>query len=205
MSKIGDYFASQCGNPHGIVGRILTRSMNRVNKLMYKGIINELNISDSTHILDIGFGNGYLEQLIIHKGNCHISGIDISDDMVKKATKLNKEYVDSGNMIFQTGDCCNMSFANKSFDIVATINTIYFWKDTMKGMTEIYRVLKDGGIFYNAVIAKDNLDKMFYTKNGFRKFEKNEYIETGNKAGFEDIRIKNLGNNYGLLIIYRKN
>ncbi len=83
------------------------------------------------------------------------------------------------------------------------MNTIYFWSDTAKGMTEIYRVLKEGGIFYNAVIAKEELDKLFYTQNGFKKFEKNEYIEAGKSAGFRDINIKPLGNN-GLLIIYRK-
>ena len=84
------------------------------------------------------------------------------------------------------------------------MNTIYFWNDTAKGMSEINRVLKDNGIFYNAVISKENLDKFFYTKNGFKKFTKDEYIELGKKAGFRRIRIKKLGNNYGLLIIYMK-
>ena len=49
----------------------------------------------------------------------------------------------------------------------------------LNGMAEISRVLKDGGIFYNAVISKENLDKYFYTKNGFKKFTKDEYIELG--------------------------
>jgi hypothetical protein len=61
-----------------------------------------------------------------------------------------------------------------------------------------------GFIFYNAVISKEKLDKFFYTKNGFKKFAKDEYIELGKKAGFQRIRIKALGDNYGLLIIYRK-
>jgi ubiquinone/menaquinone biosynthesis C-methylase UbiE len=107
-------------------------------------------------------------------------------------------------MKFQLGDCCDLSFKDKTFDVVTTMNTIYFWNDTAKGMSEINRVLKDNGIFYNAVISKENLDKFFYTKNGFKKFTKDEYIELGKKAGFRKIRIKTLGNNYGLLIIYRK-
>ena len=53
-------------------------------------------------------------------------------------------------------------------------------------------------------ISKEKLDKFFYTKNGFKKFTKDEYIELGKKAGFQRIRIKALGDNYGLLIIYRK-
>lgn len=65
-------------------------------------------------------------------------------------------------------------------------------------------VLKNGGIFYNAVLSRETLDKFFYTKNGFKKFTKEEYIKLGKKAGFRRIRIKRLGNNYGLLIIYMK-
>ena len=107
-------------------------------------------------------------------------------------------------IVTDPGDCCDLSFKDKSFDVVTTMNTIYFWSDTAKGMAEISRVLKDGGIFYNAVISKENLDKYFYTKNGFKKFTKDEYIELGKKAGFQRIRIKILGNNYGLLIVYMK-
>jgi ubiquinone/menaquinone biosynthesis C-methylase UbiE len=204
MSKIGDYFASQCGNPRGVIGKIMTWAMNRANHVMYKGIVDELKISPETKILDVGFGNGYLEKLIMQKSKCSITGIDISEDMVKKAAEANHKFVASGYMRFQLGDCCDLSFKDKSFDVVTTMNTIYFWSNTAKGMAEISRVLKDGGIFYNAVISKENLDKYFYTKNGFKKFSKDEYIELGKKAGFRRIRIKKLGNNYGLLIIYMK-
>ncbi len=38
MSKLGDYFASQCGNPRGFIGKIMTWVMNRTNRMMYKGI-----------------------------------------------------------------------------------------------------------------------------------------------------------------------
>ncbi|MBR5088221.1 MAG: methyltransferase domain-containing protein [Ruminiclostridium sp.] len=204
MSKIGNYLASQCGNPHGVIGRIMTWGMNRSNKVLYQGIVDIIDVSDSTKILDIGFGNGYLEKQLIRKGRCSITGIDISEDMVIKAASLNHKYVDSGNMTFRLGDCCDLDFENNSFDFVTTINTIYFWNDTAKGMSEIYRVLKDGGMFCNVVMPKETLDKIFYTKNGFKKFVKDDYIELGSNAGFTEITIKELGNNYGLLIIYDK-
>ena len=88
MGKLGDYLASQCGNPRGVIGKIMTWAMNRANNVMYKGIIEEINISPKTKILDVGFGNGYLEKLIIRKSPCSITGIDISEDMVRKATEV---------------------------------------------------------------------------------------------------------------------
>lgn len=204
MGRISDYYASQCGNPHGIIGRILTWLMNRANKIMYNGIVSELSISEKSKVLDIGFGNGYLEKLIMQKRKCHITGIDISDDMVKKATLMNQEYVDSGNIKFQLGDCCSLDFADGTFDAAATINTIYFWNDTAKGMSEIYRVLKKGGTFCNAVISKQSLDKMLLTQSGFKKFSKKDYIELGKKAGFRKVQIKKLDKRSRLIIICTK-
>ena len=203
MSRFSDYWASQCGNPRGIVGRLVTWAMNRTNKVMYDGIIENMRSSKGMKVLDIGFGNGYLDALIYRKEPCTIYGIDISEDMVKLASEKNREGIENGDIYFAVGDCCDLAFEDQTFDVVVTMNTIYFWNDTIKGLQEIYRVLKDDGVFYNAVLTKENLDKLFYTKNRFKKFEKQEYSEMGQKIGFKKMSFKNLGN-YGLLIIYEK-
>lgn len=204
MSKFGDYWAAQCGNPRGIVGKIMTWAMNRANNVMYHGIIDNMKLSKNMRILDVGFGNGYLEKLIYKEVQCSIYGIDISEDMVKVASKNNRKGIANGDIVLLVGDCCELTFENNSFDIVTTMNTIYFWKDTIQGLQEIYRVLKEKGVFYNAVLTKESLDKVFYTKNGFKKFEQKEYVEMGKQVGFKNISFKNLGKEYGLLIIYEK-
>ena len=204
MSKFSDYWASQCGNPRGIIGRIITLAMNRANNVMYHGIVDNMKPSEGMTILDIGFGNGYLEKLIYREAKCSIYGIDISEDMVKTASKNNQKGIANGDIHLFVGDCCNLEFEDDSFDTITTMNTIYFWNDTIQGLREIYRVLKDGGVFYNAVLTKESLDKVFYTKNGFKKFEKNEYVEMAQQVGFKNISFKDLGNKYGLLIIYEK-
>lgn len=204
MSKFGDYWASQCGNPKGVIGRVMTWAMNRANKVMYYGIIENMKPSEDMKILDIGFGNGYLEKLIYSESKCSIHGIDISEDMVKIASENNKKGIVNGDIHLCVGDCCNLIFENNSFDIVVTMNTIYFWNDTIQGLQEIYRVLKENGVFYNAVLTKESLDKVFYTKNGFKKFELNEYVEMGKQVGFKNVSYRKLGRDYGLLIIYEK-
>ncbi|MCH5271758.1 MAG: hypothetical protein J1E83_13640 [Lachnospiraceae bacterium] len=45
MSRFSDYWASQCGNPRGIVGHLVTWAMNRTNKVMYNGIIENMRQS----------------------------------------------------------------------------------------------------------------------------------------------------------------
>ena len=79
------------------------------------------------------------------------------------ASKANRKGIENGDIHLEIGDCCNLLYQDATFDVVITMNTIYFWKDTIKGLTEIYRVLKSGGKFYNAVLTKESLDKVFYT------------------------------------------
>ena len=57
------------------------------------------------------------------------------------------------------GDCCDLTFADEQFDTVVTVNTIYFWEDTVKGLKEIRRVLKSEGTFYSAVYSKQWMSK----------------------------------------------
>ena len=96
VGKFGGYWASQCGSPRGIIGKIVTWAMNRANNVMYRGIITKMKPQDSMRVLDIGFGNGYLEKLIYKQARCQIEGVDISEDMVAVAVKNNKEAVREG-------------------------------------------------------------------------------------------------------------
>ena len=122
---------------------------------------------------------------------------------MKVASEKNKAGIENGDIHLSVGDCCDLQFEDNYFDIVTTMNTIYFWNDTMQGMQEIYRVLNDKGVFCNAVVSKDGLDKMFYTKNGFKKFEQKEYSDMGQKVGFKKVSYIKLGKDV-LLIKYEK-
>ena len=53
MGRLGAYLGKHCGNPIGIVGKIMTWGMNRVNKFMYKGIIDEIKPNKQMVMLDI--------------------------------------------------------------------------------------------------------------------------------------------------------
>lgn len=202
MSKILKYIDSQFGNPRGVFGKIIFFFMNKINKNMYQAVVSR--ISNEKNILDIGYGNGYLIEKMYKKSGARIVGIDISNDMKTVATRRNQSGVDKGDIELLIGDCCNLQFENKSFDIVTTINTIYFWKDTVQGLREILRVLNDGGLFYNVVYSKEYFAKTPYTKEMYKVFDKSEYIEFGKKAGFSSVSVVDIieGTNY--IVIYKK-
>ena len=87
---------------------------------------------------------------------------------------------------------------------MTSINTIYFWNDTVKGLSEIRRTLKNGKSFYNIVYTKEYLDTIKYTQIGYKKFELNELKEYGKQAGFENVETKKIMNGKGFVVIYTK-
>lgn len=131
-----------------------------------------------------------------------IKGIDISEDMIASAIKRNKNAVEQGRVVLSLGDCCNLDFQTEMFDAVTSVNTIYFWSDTVKGLTEINRVLKDRGIFVSAVYSQEWLKKLSYTKKGFKFFSKKDYISDGKKAGFSEVIIEEIVNGKSYIIKY---
>lgn len=187
MSKFAEYIGAQFGNPHGFVGKVCCIIMNMINKQMYQNTVAMIELRPGEKILDIGYGNGFLLQQLYKKQKADLYGIDISEDMKEQAEKRNKKAAENGQLFLQVGDCCDLPFSDNMFYGVTSVNTVYFWSDTVKGLSEIRRVLKPGCSFCNAVYTKEWLDKLSYTKKGFKKFSPQELTELGKKAGFEKI------------------
>jgi ubiquinone/menaquinone biosynthesis C-methylase UbiE len=176
--------------------------MNIVNKKMYWKVSDTVLKYSGSKILDVGVGNGYLEKMLSRKSNVVVTGIDISEDMIKNATQKNHAAVQQGRVVLALGDCCDLQFPDGMFDAVTSINTIYFWSDTIKGLSEIRRVLKEDGIFVNAVYSQEWLKRVSYTKKGFKFFSKEDYISDGKKAGFSDVVIEEIVNGKIYLLKY---
>lgn len=204
MSKFSEYIGSQFGNPRGFVGAICCVIMNVINRAMYKNTVALVDVSPDDKVLDIGFGNGYLLQLLYNKCKCDMYGIDISEDMVTAATSRNARASRDGKLHLQWGDCCDLPFDENSFAAVTSINTVYFWNNTEDGLAEIHRVLKPGATFYNVVYTKEWLDKLSYTKTGFQKFEAQDLVDFGKEAGFDDVTVKDVVKGKSFVVMYRK-
>lgn len=198
--KISEYIGSQFGNPRGVLGKICCYIMNIINKKLYLGIVNSLDINKDNHLLDIGYGNGNLIKLLYNRFGCEIFGIDISEDMKKVATKKNKKGVVKNRIHLDIGDCCDLSFCDEFFDAIVSMNTIYFWSDTKKGLNEIFRTLKKGGIFSNAIYSKEWMQKTSYTKRGFKLFNPDEIEAFAKEIGFKNVKILPLKNGNAFVI-----
>lgn len=204
MNKLSKYIGSQFKEPRGFVGRCCCIIMNIINNAMYKKVLQYISVDENTKALDIGYGNGYFINKIYKKYRPYIYGIDISKDMRIEAEKRNAKGIKNGKIQLSVGDFCNSEYKADFFDIITTINTVYFWQSPEKGIAEIYRLLKEDGAFYNVVYSKEWLKRLPYTKVGFRFFEKKELYNLGKQAGFRDIEIIDISKNKSFIVIYKK-
>lgn len=204
MNRLSKYISSQFKNPKGIGGIIITIVQNVFNKQLYKSTVSVVNINAGEKLLDIGYGNGYLLELLYKKQSVDMYGIDISDDAKDMAVKKNKKAANAGQLHLSVGDCCDLPYETDTFDAVTSINTVYFWSDTVKGLSEIKRTLKIGKSFYNVLFTKAYLDTIKYTQIGYKKFQPEELIDCGKKAGFENIEIKEIVKGKSFVVIYTK-
>lgn len=131
-------------------------------------------------LLDIGTGNGYVLTQItqresVQKGR--LFGIDNSERMVKKAKQCL-----GNNAVITMADINNMPYDDHSFDIITAKNV------TNINAREIFRVLKEGGVFvfreYGPGKGAIEIADMFGERI-IRQREPIYYIELLTSAGFQ--------------------
>ncbi|MVX65682.1 methyltransferase domain-containing protein [Clostridium chromiireducens] len=203
--NISKYISEQFGKPTGIGGMISTFIMNRINQIQYKSVMDNLNCSKEDRVLDIGFGNGYLIKNLAKKNEGYFYGIEISDDMVRNGSKRNSELIEQGKVNLTKGDVMEIPFETSFFDKVYTVNTIYFWQDINKSLSEIKRVLKPNGIYINVIYSKEWLDKIKYTEYGFSKYTPRELEEATSRNGLNIIELIETKKDISYCIISKNN
>lgn len=102
-----------------------------------------------TDILDVATGTGDVAfELLRRFPEGNVCGLDLSAGMMKvaadKATKLSK--AQQKRVRFVQGDSLNLPFKNNSFDLVTVAYGVRNFSDIRKGMTEMARVLRPGGV-----------------------------------------------------------
>ncbi|WP_026953128.1 class I SAM-dependent methyltransferase [Algoriphagus mannitolivorans] len=101
------------------------------------------DISSKT-VLDAGCGGGRYSVAWKQLGAQKVTGVDFSKIGIESAKERLKT-VDI-DVHYQIEDVVNLSFENDSFDIVYSNGVLHHTRDCRKGILEIVRVLKEGGM-----------------------------------------------------------
>ena len=204
MKNFIEYISSQFKNPQGLGGTIVGIIQNTVNQAMYSAAVHMTEFQSDGKILDIGYGNGYLLKKLYRKQPVDMYGIDISCDAEEMARRKNAKAANANHLHLSVGDCCDLPYEDNMFEAIISINTVYFWSDTLKGLSEVHRTLKTGKSFYNFVFTKEYLNTIKFTQTGYKKFTRDELIQYGRQAGFENIVVKEVVEGKSFAVIYTK-
>ena len=72
----------------------------------------------NSNLLDVGCGIGGPCRMLADEYGCNVTGIDLSDEYAKTATKLSELVGLSSKTNFIYGDATNLPFKDKTFDVV---------------------------------------------------------------------------------------
>lgn len=178
--------AGQLRKPSGEDGVLTGEKMFENNGSMIFKAIDELPLKEGDQVLEMGYGNGaHLDYLFQQAPNLSYKGVDISETMQQEALRTNKERVAAGTAEFLLGDGIYIPLKDTTVDSFFTVNTIYFWEDYSAVIQEIMRVLKPGASLCIALASRNFMEKLPFTKHGFKMFHPQEVSSLLQEGGFQ--------------------
>ena len=118
-----------------------------VYPLIAQQIIDDYHL-DMGICIDIGTGPGYMGLELAKITNLEVYFLDLDAKSLEKA-KDNVTVCELDNIVhFVEADVTALPFEDNFADFVVSRGSLWFWKDQVKGIQEIYRVLKKGGIAF---------------------------------------------------------
>ena len=177
-------FFSQCARPEGSLGRAMLCFMNYTHAPLTNWGLKLVQVKDGWTMLDVGCGGGFtIRRLLNRSKDAHVYGIDISEESVTKAKKVNAEVLNKQVFVTQ-GSAERLPYNNEIFDLVTAVETVYFWPNLPDCLQEVRRVLKPGGKFAIMVEVVDSDSKWTSIVEGMTAYTPEQLKTLLDDAGF---------------------
>jgi arsenite methyltransferase len=167
--KLLSTVAGQLGRPHGLLGPLVARALNRGNGRAIAAAIDAADVPRGGVAADIGFGGGLGLQLLLDRvgdgGVVH--GIELADDMLTRAHSRFSRDIESGRLRLAHGSLTALPLDDTSVDAVITLNTVYFIRELDAACAELVRVLRPGGRAVVGIGDPDVMGRSPVTPYGF--------------------------------------
>ena len=150
--------------PRGLVGRITAWGMEKAHGSIYKNVAEVLHLEPEDDLVEVACGTGhFLKKYASHVHS--VAGLDLSELMVKLATRKHRDRIKAGTAEFVHGEASQLPWQDNKFSVATTMGSIIVFPKPLEALKEMYRVLRPGGrvvvsIEENAENGKD------HSKNG---------------------------------------
>jgi len=162
---------------------LVNNSMRAVVQRFYEGpLLRRLGgAMNGGMALEIGCGRGAGIEVILQQFDAeHACGIDLDPLQIERAQKrLEGKY--HGRFTLMQADAERLPFADMSFDAVFDFGALHHLADWQRGVAEIRRVLKPGGMFFFEEVARTALERWVYRRffehPAENRFSEAEFLE----------------------------
>ena len=191
---------TNCACPQGRMGRAMLKFMNLCHAPLTNWGLKLVDIQDGWVMLDIGCGGGAtLQRMLKRSRGAQVYGIDISEESVAKAKKVNAEVL--GKQVFVTqGSAEKLPYEDGTFDLVTAVETVYFWPNLPHCLQEVRRVLKPGGKFAIMVEVLDNDSMWTSVVEGMTAYTPEQLKTMLDAAGFTQTELHRKQPSYATII-----
>ncbi len=162
----------------GFFGSIVSNVVWKMDKnkdIEYQRIATRAIPKDfSGKMLEVPVGTGILTMPIYQNlKKADITCLDYSNEMMARAENR-AENMGIKNISFVQGDVGKLPFENETFDLVLSMNGLHVFPEKQAAFSEIFRVLKKGGIFCGCTYIEGEckrtdwfINKMYVQKGYF--------------------------------------
>jgi len=163
--------------------------------------LEALGLKANEHLLDIGCGAGSPAIRIAQQSGGRVTGINVSQGQLAKATERAQAANISDRVSFQYGDAMALDFADESFDAAMSIEVFPHLSDRQQGFTEAARVLRPGGHFLvsdftlRGAPSEDLLAAYQHTWDATCPITPAKMMELAAAAGFELVKAESMTQN----------
>ncbi|MDZ7836878.1 MAG: class I SAM-dependent methyltransferase [Actinomycetota bacterium] len=159
-------------------------------RYIHQVMLEHIELDSKKAILDVGCGTGSALMLMARDNQeAKYCGIDLSSQMIEMAKKKTRDWP---QFEFKVADSAAIPYPEESFDLVISSNSFHHYPEPLKVLTEIKRVMHQGGMFFLEDACRDvflpirlqNTYRRMFEKGHINYYTTKEILNMLKDAGF---------------------
>ena len=184
------FVVGQYRRPGAVIGDILAGGMIHKHKQENAWTVMLLHPQPTDKILELGFGPGAaIQRLSTYVTEGHVSGVDISEAMLRSAKRRNAQAIKEGRVDLSCSDVMKLPYNGGIFDKAFSVHSLYFWQNPLVAIKEIRRVLRPGGFLVLTITPKERWPEEVL-EPGTLLYSADDASRLLYQAGFRSVRVE---------------
>jgi cyclopropane fatty-acyl-phospholipid synthase-like methyltransferase len=106
-------------------------------------LLRETKLSNSQHVLDLGCGDGRIAEYLSDRTGAHFTGLDYIPGAIQRARERTATKIE--RLDFNVGDINQLNLPTSAYDLILSIDTLYFSEDYTATIRTLKTALKSDG------------------------------------------------------------